>query len=88
MVLKSVSLKLLELSGPVKACNGIAFYSFLLEAELTPGLCKLKIPVTFQFHLGSRVRMGDARLVFSPCIICCHDMHRDNILSFKLCHWF
>jgi hypothetical protein len=38
--MKSGSLNLLEPSGPVQACNGIAFYSFLLEAESTP------IPVT------------------------------------------
>jgi hypothetical protein len=37
IVIKSGSLNLLEPSGPVKVCNGIAlpFYSFLLEAEST-----------------------------------------------------
>ena len=39
-VLKSGSLNLLELLGPVQACNEIDLsfpYSFLLEAESTPG---------------------------------------------------
>jgi len=47
---KSGSLNLLEPSGPHRACYGTAFYSFLLEAESTPGrlegLCHLIILMT------------------------------------------
>ena len=37
VVMKSRNLNFLEPSGPLRACNGTAFYSFLLEAESTPG---------------------------------------------------
>jgi hypothetical protein len=40
VVMKSGNLNFLESSGPLQVCNGTAFllpYSFLLEAESTPG---------------------------------------------------
>jgi hypothetical protein len=73
--MKSGNLNFLETSGPLQACNGTAlpsalpfFYSFLLEAESTPGLmqpeglCHWKIPTTRDLPACSAVRQPIAPL--------------------------
>ena len=71
IVLKSGSLNLLEPSGLVQACNGIALPSLCQVLQISKNLCRITGKITstvkrnhmYQFHFCFHVHLGDNHII-------------------------